>query len=124
RSESQRERSGAWARAGGGAAACAHAESMRTAKASATRCLTPPPYGRAGAGRSTRGSPAGWAPRTRAGGQRPRSPALRVARLVELDREAAGHLEVRHEPVALLLHGTGELDALRLPLRDRLLDVV
>src|SRR5262249_31789359 len=46
---------------------------------------------------------------------------LAVARLVELHREAARQLEVRHQPVAVVGHRAGELDAAGGQLRDGLL---
>src|SRR5690242_906595 len=49
---------------------------------------------------------------------------LGVARLIELDREAARHLEMGDQPVAPFYHRSGELDAARGELGDRLLDVV
>src|SRR5690349_202324 len=52
------------------------------------------------------------------------TPSLAVARLVELHGEAARHLEVSDEPVAVVLDRLRELDAVALQLGHRLLDVV
>src|SRR5258706_8843240 len=54
----------------------------------------------------------------------PGTNSLAVLRLVELHVEAAGHLEVRDETVAVVLHVHGELDAARLHLAHRGVDVV
>src|SRR5262249_3520926 len=49
---------------------------------------------------------------------------FRVTRLIKLHLKSSRHLEVRHEPVAVVSYAVSELDASLLQLRDRLLDVL
>src|SRR5947208_8757960 len=51
-------------------------------------------------------------------------PRFRVLRLVELDLDAAGHREVRHEAVAVVGDISFELHSARAQVGDRSLDVV
>src|SRR6185437_9519376 len=49
---------------------------------------------------------------------------LRIARLIKLQFEAAGNLEIRHQAVAVVGDWPGEFDAAALQFRHSLLDVI